>query len=157
MAANVRRRRIRRAFERHEKTAPSSSYSERGIGRLPKKKRDSKEDLPVGEAPVTPLKSSGGDRHRPIHPLEARLQHNGTVILKSLECHGGYLPLGDHSSPKEIRDEFAMSKRVFKRAIGYLWKRRKIDILPGKGIRLRAASDNRGKTVAGPSSRRERK
>lgn len=71
-----------------------------------------------------------------MHPLEAKLLQDGAVILKTLNKKGGFLPLGDHSSPEAIRAEFPFSKRVFKKAVGHLWKQRKIEIVPRKGIRL---------------------
>jgi len=36
--------------------------------------------------------------------------------------------LGDKSSPEEIKHEFKVSKKVFKQAIGSLYKQRKIKI-----------------------------
>ncbi len=71
-----------------------------------------------------------------MHPLEAKLNQDGAVILKALSKKGGFLPLGDHSPPEAIHAEFPFSKRVFKKAVGHLWKQRKIEIVPRKGIRL---------------------
>ncbi|MCD8020836.1 MAG: S1-like domain-containing RNA-binding protein [Clostridiales bacterium] len=54
-------------------------------------------------------------------------------ILRKLEKNGGFLPYHDKSSPEEIRREFGMSKNEFKRAIGRLYKARKI-IITDRGI-----------------------
>ncbi|MDD5069600.1 MAG: type I-B CRISPR-associated protein Cas8b1/Cst1 [Candidatus Omnitrophica bacterium] len=54
-------------------------------------------------------------------------------ILKRLKCSGGKLPFNDASSPKVIRENFNVSKKVFKRAIAYLYKGRKIEFT-GSGI-----------------------
>ncbi len=56
-------------------------------------------------------------------------------ILKLLESHGGELPLSDKTSPERIKRETGMSKKEFKRAVGRLFKQRKIEI-GEKAIRL---------------------
>ena len=56
-------------------------------------------------------------------------------ILSVLEKHGGYIALTDKSPPEMIYDTFAVSKKVFKQAIGGLYKQRKI-VIEDKGIRL---------------------
>jgi uncharacterized protein len=43
-------------------------------------------------------------------------------ILAALRQHGGFIPCHDKSSPDQIKDYFAMSKKEFKRAIGGLYK-----------------------------------
>lgn len=58
-----------------------------------------------------------------------------TKILQALDENYGLLHLSDKSSPEEIRDELQMSKKNFKKAIGGLYKDKKIDILEDK-IRL---------------------
>jgi len=45
----------------------------------------------------------------------------------------GYLKLHDKSTPEEIRQWFQMSKKTFKKAIGTLYKERKI-LLKADGI-----------------------
>lgn len=57
-------------------------------------------------------------------------------ILSKLEQSSGFLALHDKSSPAEIQQVFAESKKNFKSAIGQLYKRNLIDI-EEKGIRLR--------------------
>ena len=59
-------------------------------------------------------------------------------ILKVLQKHGGYIGLTDKSPPEMIYDTFGVSKKVFKQAIGGLYKQRKISI-EEKGIRLNQA------------------
>lgn len=50
------------------------------------------------------------------------------VLLKELESFGGVLPLGNLSTPEEIARHTHMSKSAFKRAVGALYKERKIQI-----------------------------
>ena len=55
-------------------------------------------------------------------------------LLQALE-ESGFLPLHDNSSPEEIRRLLGLSKKQFKRAVGMLYKEKKIELLT-KGIRL---------------------
>lgn len=65
-------------------------------------------------------------------PAEDELEAS---ILAHLRASGGKSHLTDKSSPGEILDTFGVSKRVFKRAIGGLYKERRITISPD-GIEL---------------------
>ena len=56
-------------------------------------------------------------------------------ILDILQKHGGYVALTDKSDPQLIYDTFAVSKKVFKQAIGGLYKQRRI-VIEAQGIRL---------------------
>ncbi len=58
------------------------------------------------------------------------------MLLDYLAAHEGFLPLTDKSSPDAIDRLFAISKGQFKKAVGALYKRRKIT-LHEDGIRLR--------------------
>jgi hypothetical protein len=57
------------------------------------------------------------------------------TILASLKDNGGFLALTDKSPPPEIYATFKVSKKVFKQALGALYKQRKIS-LESTGIRL---------------------
>ncbi len=57
------------------------------------------------------------------------------VILEKLESNYGLLYLSDKSDPEEIKQELQMSKKNFKKAIGGLYRDKKIEILEDK-IRL---------------------
>lgn len=61
-------------------------------------------------------------------------KHTNRVLFK-LKQAGGFLPLGDKSDPELIYQEFAFSKKVFKKAIGSLFKAKLITI-ESDGIRL---------------------
>jgi predicted RNA-binding protein (virulence factor B family) len=56
-------------------------------------------------------------------------------ILNRLKQAGGFLPLTDKSDAALVFDHFAISKKVFKKAIGALYRQRQIS-LEEKGIRL---------------------
>ena len=56
-------------------------------------------------------------------------------ILEHLKAHGGKSGFNDNSSPGDIKTEFQISKKVFKQAIGRLYKEHKIKITD-EGIEL---------------------
>lgn len=56
-------------------------------------------------------------------------------IMMKLEEYDGFLPLTDKSSPQLIEKHLQMSKSVFKKAIGGLYKERKIEITEN-GVKL---------------------
>ncbi len=58
------------------------------------------------------------------------------LILYKLKTNSGFLALHDKSDPKEIQKAFAVSKGMFKKAIGALYKQKKIT-LEANGIRLK--------------------
>ncbi|WP_224482997.1 CvfB family protein [Robertkochia aurantiaca] len=63
------------------------------------------------------------------------LEPSAEKVLKTLKDNGGYLPLHDKSDPETISRELQMSKKSFKKAVGILYKKRRITIEEG-GIRL---------------------
>ena len=61
-------------------------------------------------------------------------KHTNTVLIK-LKQADGFLPLGDKSDPEVIYKEFSFSKKIFKKAIGSLFKAKLIKI-ESDGIHL---------------------
>ncbi|MET2985562.1 CvfB family protein [Aureibaculum conchae] len=53
---------------------------------------------------------------------------NSNLIMKILAKNNRFLPLTDKSSPEEIYETFGISKKAFKKAIGFLYKRRFITL-----------------------------
>jgi len=54
------------------------------------------------------------------------------LIVAALQISGGKLPFDDDSSPAAIRQNFGVSKKAFKQALGKLYKTRRIAFLkPG--------------------------
>lgn len=71
-----------------------------------------------------------------LQPVGAEnVKQSAEIILDALKEEGGYIALCDKSDPQDIKDRFAMSKKVFKKAIGTLYKQRKIRI-SDTGIKL---------------------
>ena len=54
--------------------------------------------------------------------------------MSVIEEYAGVLPFNDKASPEIIKRETGLSKNAFKRAVGHLYKERKIQITE-KGIR----------------------
>jgi predicted RNA-binding protein (virulence factor B family) len=89
-------------------------------------------------------KITGYIKHiRPDGKTDLALQKSGMAhvdemaerILHTLRENNGYIGLTDNSSPENIYERFGMSKKAWKKAVGTLYKARKIDITPN-GIRL---------------------
>ena len=85
-------------------------------------------------------------RIRADHRIDVTLRRPGaagvkdakTVILDALKADevDGFLPLHDQSSPEQIREQLGLSKKVFKKAVGGLYKEGLVE-LADQGIRLR--------------------
>ena len=56
-------------------------------------------------------------------------------IISALKSNKGFLPLNDDSTPEEIKNRLQMSKKTFKKAVGGLYKEKKVSI-DTKGISL---------------------
>ncbi|MCC2637714.1 MAG: GntR family transcriptional regulator [Moraxellaceae bacterium] len=83
------------------------------------------------------IKSLRSDRRLNISlvpPGPARIDPVAQKILDKLAAEGGYMAVGDKTPPEAIYTLFGVSKKVFKQAIGALFKARRIKIEPG-GIR----------------------
>lgn len=55
-----------------------------------------------------------------------RLGEDAEKIFAYIESVGGKMPFGDKSTPEEVQEMFGLSKGAFKRALGTLYKARKI-------------------------------
>ncbi len=64
-----------------------------------------------------------------------KVEPNAQKILDKLKANDGFLGLHDKSDPEEIRHQMGMSKKIFKKAIGSLYKQRLIAI-EQNGIKL---------------------
>lgn len=63
------------------------------------------------------------------------VEPNAQKILDILAQNEGYLGLHDKSDPEKIKYQLGMSKKLFKKAIGSLYKEKRI-VIEEKGIRL---------------------
>lgn len=75
---------------------------------------------------------------RPDNKLDISLQQPGyegvapssEKVLEELRANRGFLRLNDDSHPEDIKSVLKMSKKTFKKAIGLLYKEKKIEIKP---------------------------
>ena len=65
----------------------------------------------------------------------AQVDATAQTILDALEANEGFLALHDKSSPDDIKAELQMSKKLFKKAVGQLYKAKRI-VIEDNGIRL---------------------
>lgn len=73
---------------------------------------------------------------RPDHKIDITLEPIGhkslepaaQKIYEELQSQGGYLQLHDKSDPEEIKAQLQMSKKMFKKGVGTLYRERKITI-----------------------------
>ena len=95
-------------------------------------------DLKIGdiiEARVTDVKADGKlDLSRRANK-ETQMDADAQKVLRVIEEYAGVLPFNDKASPEIIMREMQMSKAAFKRAVGRLYKERRIEITE-KSIRL---------------------
>ena len=100
--------------------------------------RDLSEPVQPGERRHGYVKSIKEDNKIDVSlqpPGYARVPPSADRILRRLQQKGGFLALNDKSDPERIQAELQMSKKTFKKAIGALYKQRRITI-EGDGIRL---------------------
>ncbi|MCF7930158.1 MAG: hypothetical protein K9L02_01455 [Acholeplasmataceae bacterium] len=67
---------------------------------------------------------------------EIAIFDDANIILSHM-IRKGDMQLTADSTPEEIFEEFKMSKKAFKRALGHLYKERKIDFVDGKTILIK--------------------
>jgi uncharacterized protein len=63
------------------------------------------------------------------------IEPNAEFIYEELKAAGGFLPLHDKSDPEEIKNQLGLSKKLFKKAIGALY-RDKVIAIKEDGIEL---------------------
>jgi len=101
-------------------------------------KNETDKELQVGQKLTGYVKPFRNDRKIDISlsPLGYQnIEPNAQLILQKLKAAGGILPFNDKSDPAEIREEFGISKKLFKKAVGNLYKSKTIE-LRDQGIHL---------------------
>lgn len=78
-----------------------------------------------------------GTLNMSLKPLRhERIDDDAEEILRYIQAENGVMDFGDHSSPEQIRATFHMSKSAFKRALGRLMRKRKVEQRDGKTFLL---------------------
>ena len=66
---------------------------------------------------------------------KGRFRDFSEVLLRKLQAAGGFLPFTDKTDAEAIAEHFQVSKKTFKRAVGTLYKQRRI-LIDDEGITL---------------------
>jgi len=99
---------------------------------------------------------------RDDHKIDLSLQQSGyqrvddisRTILNALKSHGGRIAVTDKSPPEDIYALFGVSKKTFKKAIGALYKKRRITI-DANGIILAGRGKEKGSRGQGVKGSRK--
>ena len=60
--------------------------------------------------------------------INSQIDEDAELILRKLKDANGFLPYNDKTDSSIIKSEFNLSKNSFKKAIGRLYKSRKLEI-----------------------------
>ena len=90
----------------------------------------------VIEAKVTGVKEDGKLDLTLREKAYIQMDADAEKILELLDSYAGVLPFSEKASPEVIKRETGLSKNAFKRAVGHLYRERKIDLTDGKIRRL---------------------
>lgn len=94
-------------------------------------KREVPAGLKVGQrihARVTAVKPDGKLNLSVREKAFIQMEKDAMLVLERMEEYGGELPFNDKADAEVIKKEFGFSKNAFKRAVGHLYKERKIEI-----------------------------
>ena len=86
----------------------------------------------VIEAKVTDVKADGKLDLTLREKAYIQMDADSQKILELLDSYAGVLPFSEKASPEVIKRETGLSKNAFKRAVGHLYKERKVDLHDGK-------------------------
>lgn len=86
----------------------------------------------VIEAKVTDVKPDGKLDLTLREKAYIQMDSDSEKIMELLDSYAGVLPFSEKASPEVIKRETGLSKNAFKRAVGHLYKERKIDLSGGK-------------------------
>ena len=82
----------------------------------------------VNEARITNVKPDGKLDLTLREKAYLQMDADAQKVLEVIDEYAGVLPFNDKASPEVIKREIQMSKNAFKRAVGHLYKERKIEI-----------------------------
>lgn len=88
------------------------------------------------EAKVVAVKADGKLDLTLREKAYIQMDADAEKLMELLDSYAGVLPFSEKASPEVIKRETGLSKNAFKRAVGHLYKERKIDIADGKIRRI---------------------
>ncbi|MCR5387861.1 MAG: RNA-binding protein [Lachnospiraceae bacterium] len=98
-------------------------------------KSEGHDDLKIGDvilARVTAVKEDGKLDITRREKAHIQMDKDAENLLKLIDSYAGVLPFTEKATPEVIMRETGLSKAAFKRAVGRLYKERRIDISDGK-------------------------
>lgn len=84
------------------------------------------------EAKVTDVKEDGKLDLTLREKAYIQMDADAQKVMDIIDSYAGVLPFSEKASPEVIKRETGLSKNAFKRAVGHLYKERKIDLAGGK-------------------------
>jgi Uncharacterized protein conserved in bacteria len=60
--------------------------------------------------------------------IPVQMLQDAEMVYDIIKSYGGTLPFNDKASAELIKKEFGISRNAFKRAVGHLYKEKKINI-----------------------------
>ena len=124
-------------YEINEKIGAFVAIDNEYHGLIPAK--EIHEKLYVGDrvrGRVTDVRSDGKINISIHHKAYIQMEEDGEKILSVIREYDGVLPYNDKASPEVIYRDFGMSKAAFKRAVGKLFKARRVEITE-KSIKIK--------------------
>lgn len=88
-------------------------------------------DIRIGrdiEARVASVREDGKLTLSPKEKAYVQMDKDAEHVMMIIEAFDGVLPFSDSASPETIKREMGMSKNAFKRAVGKLYKERRVEI-----------------------------
>ena len=96
-------------------------------------KNEIEDPLKIGQSLKGFVKPSRSDKKIDIslYPIGHKsIEPNAQKILTKLEANDGFLPFTDKSDPGRIKSEFGISKKLFKKSLGGLYKQKLVLLKP---------------------------
>ena len=120
-----------RVYEISDNFGAFVAVDDRYSGLIPKKQLYGDKKIKVGDiitARVTAIKADGKLDLAIRQKAYLQMDEDAEKLLGIIDSFDGVLPFTDKANPEVIRRETGMSKNEFKRAVGRLYKERKIEI-----------------------------
>ena len=120
-----------RVYEISENFGAFVAVDDRYSGLIPKKQLYGQQCLRVGDvitARVTAVKADGKLDLSIRKKAYLQMDDDAEKLMQVIDSFDGVLPFSDKANPEVIRREAGMSKNEFKRAVGRLYKERRIEI-----------------------------
>ncbi len=126
-----------RVYNINQKYGVFVAIEDKYSGLIPNK--EAKGSFEVGDMLLVRVVNIREDGRTDVSPNEKaylKIKPDAEAIYKKIVEYGGTLPFDDHASPELINETFGISKAAFKRAVGHLYKEKKIKISDGRISRL---------------------